>query len=104
MARGVSSIEQKITVLAGIINQLANEAENHLAQRLIVEEPNRLATFRIESEIVEYLKRVYYFAKRIARVVVKAKTAPVKRAPGSRSTLDPASDQEPQTKRHHVIR
>ena len=54
------------------INQLAMEAENHLANRLVAEEPNRLATFRIESEIIEYLKRVYYFAKRIAKVVAEA--------------------------------
>jgi phosphate:Na+ symporter len=51
------------------INRLANAAEEHLAQRLIADEPNRLATFRIETEIIEYLKRVYYFAKRIAKVV-----------------------------------
>jgi len=54
------------------INQLALAAENHLANRLVAEEPNRLATFRIESEIIEYLKRVYYFAKRIAKVVAEA--------------------------------
>jgi phosphate:Na+ symporter len=54
------------------INQLALAAETHLANRLVAEEPNRLATFRIESEIIEYLKRVYYFAKRIAKVVVEA--------------------------------
>jgi phosphate:Na+ symporter len=54
------------------INQLAMEAQNHLANRLVAEEPNRLATFRIESEIIEYLKRVYYFAKRIAKVVAEA--------------------------------
>lgn len=51
------------------INRLANDAEEHLAHRLIANEPNRLATFRIETEIIEYLKRVYYFAKRIAKVV-----------------------------------
>ena len=54
------------------INQLARAAENHLANRLIAAEPNRLATFRIESEIIEYLKRVYYFAKRMAKVVAEA--------------------------------
>jgi phosphate:Na+ symporter len=54
------------------INRLAMEAENHLANRLVAEEPNRLATFQIESEIIEYLKRVYYFAKRIAKVVAEA--------------------------------
>jgi phosphate:Na+ symporter len=54
------------------INWLANEAERHLARRLTADEPHRLAAFRIESEIIEYLKRVYYFAKRIAKVTADA--------------------------------
>jgi phosphate:Na+ symporter len=56
------------------INRLANEAENHLARRLIAEEPHRLDAFRIESELIEYLKRVYYFAKRIGRAVAEMET------------------------------
>ena len=51
------------------INLLADEAEGHLARRLTAEEPNRIYVFRIESEMIEYLKRVYYFAKRIAKLV-----------------------------------
>lgn len=51
------------------INRLASAAEEHLAHRLIANEPNRLATFRIEIDIIEYLKRVYYFAKRIAKAI-----------------------------------
>ena len=51
------------------INRLATNAEEHLAHRLSADEPQRLAAFRMESEIMEYLKRMYYFAKRIAKVV-----------------------------------
>ncbi len=54
------------------INRLANDAEEHLAQRLTADEPNRLETFSIEIEIIEYFKRVYYFAKRIAKVTADA--------------------------------
>ena len=39
---------------------------------MTVDEPNRLETFSIEIEIIEYLKRVYYFAKRIAKVTADA--------------------------------
>lgn len=56
-------IESKLEIV-----QLANLAENHLTQRLIAEEPNRLDTFRLESEMIEYLRRIYYFAKRIAKI------------------------------------
>jgi phosphate:Na+ symporter len=51
------------------INRLAAAAEYHLSRRLAADEPNRLAAFRLESEIMEYLKRMYYFAKRIAKLV-----------------------------------
>ena len=50
------------------INRLAAQAETHLSRRLAADEPNRLATFRLESEVMEYLKRMYYFAKRIAKL------------------------------------
>jgi phosphate:Na+ symporter len=56
------------------VNRLANRAETHIARRLSADEPNRFDAFRIESEIVEYLKRVYYFAKRIAKVIAEADT------------------------------
>ena len=52
------------------INRLAGDASNHLANRLTADEPNRVELFNIETEIIEYLKRVYYFAKRIAKAVV----------------------------------
>lgn len=55
----------------GKINQLVIAAEEHLSNRLLVEEANRLATFRVETEIIEYLKRIYYFAKRIARIIIE---------------------------------
>ena len=49
------------------INRLAEEAEGHLTARLSAPDPNRLPAFLIETELVEALKRIYYFAKRIAR-------------------------------------
>ena len=52
------------------INGIVDAAERHLARRLIEDAPQRLATYRMESELIENLKRVYYFAKRIAKAVV----------------------------------
>lgn len=60
------------------VNQLALEAEAHLAGRLTAEAPNRLQAFRIESEMVEYLKRVYYFAKRISKTILEEEMAYIK--------------------------
>ena len=68
------SMAEQVIAGKGDINRLAIEAENHLTLRLAAEggEEERLALYRIESEIIEYLKRVYYFAKRIAKAVVEA--------------------------------
>ncbi len=59
----------EVTAAKTEINRLAAEAEDHLSRRLSADEPNRLAMFRLESEIMLYLKRMYYFAKRIAKSV-----------------------------------
>ena len=53
------------------VSRLAEEAEGHLTERLAAPDPNRLPAFRIETELVEAMKRIYYFAKRIARLVVE---------------------------------
>ena len=58
------------------INELAQQVEQHLTSRLTADEENRLALYRIESEIMEYLKRVYYFAKRIAKSVARDAAEP----------------------------
>ncbi len=51
------------------ISALADSAATHQAARLVVEEPKRIPTYTIEIDIVEKLKRIYYFAKRMAKTV-----------------------------------
>ena len=51
------------------INELAESAALHEAKRLVAQEPNRLEAYRIEMDILEALKRIYYFCKRMARGV-----------------------------------
>jgi phosphate:Na+ symporter len=51
------------------VNRLATQAARHQAQRLVAKEPNRLPAYAVERDILEHLKRVYYFSKRIARRV-----------------------------------
>ena len=52
------------------INRLADSAALHQARRLVAEEPNRLPAYTVEMDILQNLKRIYYFAKRMARLVV----------------------------------
>ncbi|KAA3611671.1 MAG: Na/Pi cotransporter family protein [Planctomycetota bacterium] len=51
------------------INRLAGEAAVHQAQRLVAEEPNRLSAYSMEMDFFENLKRIYYFCKRMARLL-----------------------------------
>lgn len=69
LVRNDLQIANEVTAAKDEINHLAAAAELHLSRRLAADEPNRLAAFRLESELIEYLKRMYYFAKRIAKIV-----------------------------------
>jgi phosphate:Na+ symporter len=62
VARGVIDMKNEITTLA-------NSAAIHQAQRLVADEPNRIAAYTIEMDIIEKQKRIYYFAKRMAKSV-----------------------------------
>lgn len=52
------------------INHLADAAALHQARRLVAEEPNRLPAYTVEMDVLQSLKRVFYFTKRMARSVV----------------------------------
>ena len=52
------------------INRLADSAAMHQAERLVAEEPNRLPAYTVEMDVLQNLKRIYYFAKRMARAAV----------------------------------
>lgn len=60
LARQVVSIKPRI-------QKLADKATSHVGRRLLAEEPDRRTLYRIESETVNQIKRLYYYAKRIAK-------------------------------------
>jgi phosphate:Na+ symporter len=53
------------------VNELAERAASHLARRLVTYEPNRLAAFTVETDIIENLKRINTLTRQIARVLIK---------------------------------
>jgi phosphate:Na+ symporter len=55
--------------LSDQINEMSDSAAAHLAERLVADEPNRIAAYTIEIDILEKQTRIYYFAKRMARTV-----------------------------------
>ncbi len=67
------SNEEAARVVRGMkadINRMADAAALHGVGRLVADEPHRLASFALERDMLENLKRVYYFAKRMARAVL----------------------------------
>ena len=65
-----TTLAQEVIEAKPVVASLADEADGHLSRRLTASEADRLTLFRIETDTIEYLRRVYYFAKRIAKLVV----------------------------------
>lgn len=65
----------KVIAAKDDINSIADRISGRLVERLIAEDPHRTATYRVESQLIENYKRIYYFAKRIAKLVAFVDTA-----------------------------
>lgn len=57
------------------INNIADRISGRLVERLIAADPHRTSTYRVESQLIENYKRIYYFTKRIAKLVTAIDTA-----------------------------
>lgn len=60
---------QKVIAMKGEVQAQVELAEQHQAKRLIADAPNRIAAYSVEMEVIEKLKRIYYFSKRMAKTV-----------------------------------
>ena len=54
------------------VNTIADRISQRLVDRLVAEDPHRTSTYRVESQLVEHYKRIYYNCKRIARLIAEA--------------------------------
>jgi phosphate:Na+ symporter len=61
---------QEVVAMKADINRLMDSAAMHETRRLVAEEPNRLAAYTLEMDVIEKLKRIYYFSKRMAKAVM----------------------------------
>jgi len=61
---------QKVISMKDEISRLADSAAVHETRRLAAEEPNRIPAYTLEIDIIEKQKRIYYFAKRMAKTVM----------------------------------
>ncbi len=62
----------EVIAIKGRVQSLARDVNAHLAERIAAAGPERVTAYRIESDAVEILQRLYYFAKRVAKAVVEA--------------------------------
>jgi len=60
---------QEVIAMKPDISRLMESAALHETERLVAEEPNRLAAYSLEMDVIEKLKRIYYLAKRMAKTV-----------------------------------
>ncbi|MCU7936242.1 MAG: Na/Pi cotransporter family protein [Candidatus Thiodiazotropha sp. (ex Dulcina madagascariensis)] len=65
-----TQVAQTVIAMKEEINAMADSAAVHQASRLVAEEPNRIAAYTTEVDIIEKQKRIYYFAKRMAKTVI----------------------------------
>lgn len=53
------------------VQGLADGILEHLGRRLVSDDPDRAVLFRVESQFVELIQRIYYFARMIAVEIVQ---------------------------------
>jgi phosphate:Na+ symporter len=65
-----TQVAKSVIGMKNEINKMAGSASVHQASRLVAEEPNRIAAYTTEVDIIEKQKRIYYYAKRMAKTVL----------------------------------
>lgn len=59
-----------VSAMKSDIRRVERAVTTRQTARLVVDEPNRIATYRFETDVITNLKRVHYFTRRIARAAV----------------------------------
>ena len=67
--RGDVSLAKEVIDAKNDVNAIADQISDRLIERLVAEDPHRTSTYRVESQLVEHYQRIFYFAKRIAKLV-----------------------------------
>jgi phosphate:Na+ symporter len=62
---------EQVVAMKSLVRTLADGAAAHGAERLVAHEDRRLPTYAVEMDMIEDLRRVFYFAKRMAHGVIE---------------------------------
>ena len=74
VAQGSETAAMRVTSMKDEITRLTDSAALHEAKLLGAQDPRQLAVYAIEVDIIEKFKRIYYFAKRMAKTVTPQET------------------------------
>lgn len=77
LGQGDHALADHVILEKNHVNHLADKAGEYLANNLETHDPERLNIFRTETDLVENLKRCYYYAKRISKVAKELDPEPV---------------------------
>lgn len=61
---------RKVSKMKDMMNAKAQAIAEHYARRLTTPDDNRIELYRFETDVVANLRRIYYFARRTARVAI----------------------------------
>ena len=54
------------------VHALADAAHRHQAERLVADEPDRIAAYTLETDVLQNLQRIFYYTRRMARTVLRS--------------------------------
>ena len=74
--RGDPALARQVVAAKDEINAIAEQISERLVSRLVAEDPHRTSTYRVESQLVEHYKRIFYNCKRIAKVMAESDMVP----------------------------
>ena len=61
----------RVILMKDDVNRLVEKADLHQAQRLLSEDSGKFEAYSVEVDIIEKLKRIYYYAMQMAKTVVE---------------------------------
>ena len=61
----------RVIAMKSDLNRLVIQAALHQAKRLVSEDSGKFEAYSVEVDIIEKLKRIYYYANRMAKTVVE---------------------------------
>ncbi len=61
---------KEVSAMKDEMNAKAEAIAGHMADRLVAPDGNRIELYRFETDVVNNLRRIYYFTKRTARVAI----------------------------------